>query len=510
MAPSTRQVLTQPGLHLTVRAGEDHLDDDLRWVATSEHLDPTPFLDGGELLLTTGLLLPSDPTDVQAYVDRLADAGVVGLGLGIELVHDNVPDTLLRAARRAGLLLLEVERRTPFIAISKAVSDLIAKEQFAETIQASQAQLDLTRAAIREGPAGVVRAVARLLDGWVLVLDREQAVVHCHPASARRRVASLAADIARLGAGGPAAAALVSAGGHISVHTLAASRRTHGFFLVGLPRRPSPADRAVLNVATALLSFAQISSAQHVTGADAQRWRAALIRLVRSVGGLDGELIGDLGGPLFRRALVHVLSVTGTTQTVARLATALEDELAAHCLVSREDRRLTVVLSQERCPAVLDLVKDMRPLHAGLSDPVPPMALRVALDQAERARDLALARDTAVLAHADAMSGALSVADPADAAAYASRRLGPLAEYRARTGIDLLESLRVWLRHHGQFEPAAAELGVHRHTLRDRVRRAEKLLGLSLDDVDARMDVWFALRASAGEEPPTVQAVSDG
>ena len=30
-------------------------DLDVRWVATSELLDPAPFLEGGEVLLTTGL-----------------------------------------------------------------------------------------------------------------------------------------------------------------------------------------------------------------------------------------------------------------------------------------------------------------------------------------------------------------------------------------------------------------------------------------------------------------------
>ncbi|UUZ44360.1 helix-turn-helix domain-containing protein [Janibacter limosus] len=58
-----------------------------------------------------------------------------------------------------------------------------------------------------------------------------------------------------------------------------------------------------------------------------------------------------------------------------------------------------------------------------------------------------------------------------------------------------MESPETRLRHHGHFEPAAAELGVHRHTLRRRVRRAEQLIGRSLEDTDTRMDLWFALRA---------------
>jgi purine catabolism regulator len=53
--------------------------------------------------------------------------------------------------------------------------------------------------------------------------------------------------------------------------------------------------------------------------------------------------------------------------------------------------------------------------------------------------------------------------------------------------------LRVWLAHHGQWDPAAARLGVHRHTLRNRIRRAEELLGRSLDSPGLRAELWLAL-----------------
>ena len=88
-----------------------------------------------------------------------------------------------------------------------------------------------------------------------------------------------------------------------------------------------------------------------------------------------------------------------------------------------------------------------------------------------------------------------SIRGAAAATAFAEARLAPLDAYRDASGIDLAHTLRVWLDHHGQFDPAAAELGLHRHTLRYRVRKAEQLLGRQLGDVNVRMDVWFALAA---------------
>ena len=56
-------------------------------------------------------------------------------------------------------------------------------------------------------------------------------------------------------------------------------------------------------------------------------------------------------------------------------------------------------------------------------------------------------------------------------------------------------TLRAWLEQHGQVDSAAQQLGIHRHTVRHRVRRAAAVLGRSLDDPAVRADLWFALEA---------------
>ena len=94
--PLDRLVARMPGELEVLHAPGGSLSETVRWVATSELEDPTPFLLGGELLLTAGVVLAGGPArTAEAYVRRLVAAGVTALGLGVSPVHDVVPPGLL-------------------------------------------------------------------------------------------------------------------------------------------------------------------------------------------------------------------------------------------------------------------------------------------------------------------------------------------------------------------------------------------------------------------------------
>ncbi len=81
--------------------------------------------------------------------------------------------------------------------------------------------------------------------------------------------------------------------------------------------------------------------------------------------------------------------------------------------------------------------------------------------------------------------------DPDDPAALVQ----PLLEHDALTGDDLIGTLGTWLRCDAVAEAAALRLGIHRHTVRARLRRAAELLDRDLDAFPARAEVWAALQA---------------
>ena len=84
--------------------------------------------------------------------------------------------------------------------------------------------------------------------------------------------------------------------------------------------------------------------------------------------------------------------------------------------------------------------------------------------------------------------------EPGPARAFADALLAPLR----REG--LVETVRAYVAANGQGEAAARALGVHRHTLRSRMRKAAGVLGRDPDDPAVRAELWIALAvASSGD-----------
>ena len=84
-----------PSLRLELAAGRGGLVKEISWLHISELADPTPWLAGGELLLTTGLGIGDRPSAQRAYVRRLEKHGLAGLGFGVGFSHAEAPAALL-------------------------------------------------------------------------------------------------------------------------------------------------------------------------------------------------------------------------------------------------------------------------------------------------------------------------------------------------------------------------------------------------------------------------------
>ncbi|MEW9872655.1 PucR family transcriptional regulator [Arthrobacter sp. HS15c] len=151
MAISLAALLGVSSLNLS-KAGlaETTWHQDINWVAVTELEDPQRFINGGELVLTTGLRLKSAP-EQRRFVRQVQRAGAVGIGFGIGLSHDAVPPAMIAEANRWGLPMVEVPYETPFIAIGKLVADAQSADHYSKLERLIAGHQVLARALLTGG-----------------------------------------------------------------------------------------------------------------------------------------------------------------------------------------------------------------------------------------------------------------------------------------------------------------------------------------------------------------------
>jgi PucR family transcriptional regulator, purine catabolism regulatory protein len=500
--PTLRDVLRIQDLGLVVRAGDEELDRPISCAHTSELDDPTPFLAGGEVLLTTGQFGETTDQDLTAYVKRLAAAGVAGLGFGLGPPHPHprTPPALVAAADEVGLPLLEVPPGTPFIAISQAVFRATAAEACAAVRRIHESQHALTRAAVgRDAASAVGRLLAHELKAWTLVLDATDALVVAEPASAARWVSGLGHVLDRLRTSRPPASGVFRFGdAEVLLQSLGSGPRVRGFLAAGRAASYTESERQLLNTAAWLLSVGLEQS--HALDAVERQLRAGVLELLQA-GAVSAarpvarELHRELPGEPIR-----LVALAGRPEARAAGTELLKSEATRmrEGVFYAEADDVTVVAVTDARPLgswLLTLPSRIDGLSIGVSEPADYEHFSDARRQAAQAAEAGMQGGTRVTSFAELRKGGLVLfMDFERAQTFAAAVVEPLVRHDQIGRGDLVNSLRVWLKNNGQWDPAAAQLGVHRHTLRQRIHKVERLLDRPIDSPNTRAELWLALQ----------------
>ena len=515
-------------LEVRLVAGEAGIDSAVRWVHISEIVDPTPWLSGGELLLTTGLQL--DRPEIQHdYVARLAGHGLSGLGLGTGFAHEAIPEAMIEAADELGFPLFEVPYEVPFIAVTEKAFTHLVNEHYAVLQRALTAHERLERIVLSErGLDGVAGALASLIGGPAIIFDARGEVLARRAARAplpEDAVTALADELReRAAAGGRRGYA---PGGDLAGRALA----------LPVPRTPQgagpagdgPVPQAWLVAAKdggPLTEFDRLTLHQAVTvvalellrrrvADDTERRLAGDVLTAMVSGELDGGELARRLEPFGLRDRAAVLVLTPPrplkAATEDALARALRDEAPAglaagtgnfSCVLlapprGGDDDELFALAERLRARVSQEVGTE---LAAGAGRMVPPGELRRAFHEARcalEARGLAVNGSPAgVATYRDLGSFQLllSLQDDEALRLFCDSILAPIEEGEGTYGGELMRSLEAFIECNGQWERAARQLYCHRHTLRYRIRRVEELTGRSLDSARDRIDFWLALR----------------
>ncbi len=164
-----------------VVAARDELARRIRWLHVTELVDMRGLLQGGELILSTGIALPQSPSEIASYVDALADQGVAGLVIELGRRFAAAPTPMVRACERRRMPLIVLRREVQFVKLTEAAHSTILTGQHRLLQISARAHERFTELGVTGANAGeMVRAAGELADGEVIFSNVMHQVVAMH------------------------------------------------------------------------------------------------------------------------------------------------------------------------------------------------------------------------------------------------------------------------------------------------------------------------------------------
>ncbi|HUZ55171.1 MAG TPA: PucR family transcriptional regulator [Streptosporangiaceae bacterium] len=498
---SLRTLVRDTSLGLEVAGRTDLTDRRVTWVYISELPFPGPWLEGGELVATMGQWLRSGRVTASEYIVNIvaAGAGALVFSCGPSVpnltIFPEIPPEVLDAADSHGLPLLGMKPETTFLSVSKTVAYLVATDGLAQVTSVLDAnELLIKDAAGSGGVGGVCQRLGLVLDAWVVVLSPQGDQQGAYSEMPLPDIGCLFEEIRELQRPrGPSVLPLVGGLQPVVAYLLRHGSRLQGYLLLGRPTPPTALERRYINTAVALLTLL-LRGWEHAADLETRlrsRYTQELLNGDLRSAARMAELMGTSmpSGPLYVLASQSKLPAGDERRDSWR---ALVDSLGPWLVAADDENEMALADARgiDMTACLQPVLRDLADRAVGLAGPVAADKLDAARRTARAALDRAKRTGSSLVDVREMRSGSLlELLHERQAAQFASDVLGPLLETRG----DLIVTLKTWLAHHGQWDPTAVDLGIHRHTLRNRIDRVEQILQVHLDSAAQRMELWAAL-----------------
>jgi PucR family transcriptional regulator, purine catabolism regulatory protein len=557
MLPTVADLLGLDVIHRgspRVLAGSEGLSARVRWVHVLELADAAHLLQGGELVLTTGIALPSEPALLARYAADLAGARVSALA--VELGRRYVgalPPVLVRAAADSGLTLIAFEREVPFVEITEAVHAMIIDAQLEELRASERLHEVFTELSVAgASPDEIVRQAAILAGRPVILADLSHRVLACEPGSAdparlltgfARRSRALTAAVAS-----PRRTAYDEASGWL-VTPVGARGEDWGRVILVCDGPPTATDTVLIERAATTLALGRLLT-RHQESLERQAHRTLISGIISQAHADPAEAAvrsRALGVPVDGRQLIAMVlrfrdpglrDPQGSSGALGASAGALG--ISAHARVLDLADAAAAASRAERIPSLVGTLDDARAgAMLSLGPRVEPdgVLTRLATSIRERVGTdpdvLVIGVSAAVGSIRDVRRSFLEASQVADVAAqrpggrdrsaelrtppfyrlpdlrlrgllhllrddprlqtFVERELGALLGCDPDTG--LIEVLAAYLTAGGNKAEAAKASHLARPTFYERLRRIERICGTDLDSAESRTSLHVALLA---------------
>jgi PucR family transcriptional regulator, purine catabolism regulatory protein len=526
-----------------VVAGSAGLGARVRWVHVLELADAAHLLQGGELVLTTGVALPAEPSLLARYAADLASAGGTGVSaLAVELGRryvGSLPSALIRAAADSGLTLIAFKREVPFVEITEAVHARIIDAQLEELRASERLHEAFTELSVAgASPDEIVRQAAILAGRPVILADLSHRVLACEPGSAdpARLLAGFARRSRTLSASSASGRTVYDEAAGWLFTPVGARGEDWGRVILVCDGPPGGTDTVLIERAATTLALGRLLT-RHQESLDRQAHRTLITGIISQAHADPAEAAvrsRALGVPVDgRRLIAMVLRLRDPSGPGALGVSAharvldIADAAAAACRAERIPS-LVGTLDDARAGAMLSLSPRADPdrvlvgLAARISERVgaSPDGLVIGVGaaagsirdvrrsflEASQVADVAAERPDGWSAEGSSdrppfyrladlrLRGLLHLLrDDPRVQTFVERELGPLLASEPDT--SLLNVLGAYLAAGGNKAEAAKSSHLARPTFYERLRRIERILGTDLGSAESRTSLHVAMLA---------------
>ncbi|HEX3833076.1 MAG TPA: PucR family transcriptional regulator ligand-binding domain-containing protein [Solirubrobacteraceae bacterium] len=494
------ELLSDPGFTCDVVVVGD-ADREVRWVHATETTDPTPYLRGGEVVLTEGLWL-SDAQSADPYVERLHAAGIAAVGFGLMPANPELPPPLLEACARHGLCLFSIPEEVPYVDLTEVFFERLATEREADLAMSIERHARFLAVARAGGDAAalVEQLAAEVgVPAWVSTGHGQAVSGGAHVPSEQDR-AVIASALARGARREPVTVE------PWRVAPIAAGGMPPWFLAVRDHPQLRPAQLVAIEQAMPFLEMARSHAWSLSLGA---RERASeLVELI--LAGEDQAVhvaarLATIGIDSRQQLAVVVCAGEEPALIVEDVEFVLRDRGLPSLTIERDEQVIAVAAWDGGAESLEDFVRTLRHhVESAVTIGVGSLAddcrsLRRSLIEARHACRAAAARrrgpDHASYADVGSHRLLLDLQDVDTLRAFSAALLDPIIEHDQRHGSELLTTLSRFLDLDCQWQTTADALYVHVNTLRHRLGRIERLTGRRLQSTDARVDFFLAVRA---------------
>ncbi|NNH71329.1 PucR family transcriptional regulator [Nocardia uniformis] len=497
-----RSVLAMADLGLELLTGEEELDRRVRWVVTTDLLDPGRYLSGDELVIT-GLHWRRNASDSASFVRVLAGSGVAGIVAG-RARYGEIPLDVVEACRDHGVPLFQVSEAVPFATVTEQVNRGLSAGRSAGL----SAVLDRHRHVVAgSGLDAVLGLIERDLGIRCSVVSCTGRVVAGLPmplteqfgtALGSHRLPLILADT-----GTPYSV--------FAVNEQGASRVADWFLICEGDCADWPEERrTVLRELAAVVSLERARANQQ-TAADriAQELIDMIVREAE-----PAEVISrlDFTGLGSSRHFIAVAAAVSAGLRAGELPIVLREILSSRNQFAGGVAAVGVIGGEAIAliPADGDAISEIRrvvdvlaaglrggELSLGISGSADREGLGGAVEEARYACRSAVAgpQPVRVVSHDELATHLLLLYSVPDEVRriFRLRLLTPLHTYDRQHRTDLVSTLEAFLRASGAWTTCADLLHIHVNTLRYRIQRIEELTGRDLSQLADRVDFFLAL-----------------